>query len=153
MSIFPVLLLLAPASPTNSAPPAESVPKSTAVDADKQVVNKFLSAVWLKDDATMRMLADHEVLVEPSVESRPGLRDTNLDHVLEATRRCDVGAVTHNYSLQPGYLVNWWCEYANRNGQVFPTSGHSILVSVVGGKIRLRNFSYGSYGPIPTLVR
>jgi hypothetical protein len=107
--------LLLVAAPLNEAMPGAST-KPDVSSHERNVMNRFLAAVLLKDEATMRALAKQEVPVDPPLDSRPGLRPTTLDRVIESTRSCTLGAANHSQSTVPRYVVNWWCEFADVNG-------------------------------------
>lgn len=144
------LLLLGTASDAIEAKTGSPVPVTS--NADQELLNRFIAALLLKDETVVGSLTEPQVHVEPAIDSRPGLRDTTISGVMEATRSCDFGGALRNYSSQPGYVINWWCSYASYNGQVYPSDGASVLIGVEKGKVRLRNFSYGQrYGPAPRI--
>jgi hypothetical protein len=97
----------------------------------------------------MAALAMPDVPVDPLIDRVPPPRATTFVQILQATRSCNVGAVIRNYSPEPGYALNWWCEYGSWQGQYFPVRGYSVSIRLVGGKVQLRNFASGRYGPIP----
>ena len=148
---FTIALLIAAAAPFNTAPPEASIKADVSSD-DRKTMNRFLAAALLKDEVAMRTLASQDVPVVPPLDKRPGLRPTTLDHVIETTRSCTLGAANHNRSEVPGYVLNWWCEYADVNGERIPIAGNSVSVRVVDGKVQLQNFAYGRWGPVPRLT-
>lgn len=53
----------------------------------------------------------------------------------------------------PGYVLNWWCEFTDLNGERIPIAGNSVSVRVVDDKVQLQNFTYGRWGPAPRLTK
>lgn len=147
-----IAVLIAAAAPFNTTP-AEATIKPDVSSNQRKTMNRFLAAALLKDEVTMRALAAQDVPVVPPLDSRPGLRPTTLDHVIDITRSCTLGAATHDRSVVPGYVLNWWCEYADVNGERIPIAGNSVSVRVVDDKVQLQNFTYGRWGPAPRLTK
>ena len=150
MTIATALLIVA-AAPLNGATPEASTQPDVSSN-ERNVLDRFLAAILLKDEATMRALANQDVPVVPAIDSRPGLRPTTLNHVIESTRACALGAANHNRSIVPGYVVNWWCEFADANGERIPVAGNSASLRVVDGKVQLQNFTSGRWGPAPRIT-
>ena len=150
MSLANALLILV-AAPLDGAP-ADEASKPNVSRHEPDVMSRFLAALLLKDEATIRALAKQDVPVVPPLDSRPGVRPTTLDHVIESTRSCTLGAANHNRSTVPGYVVNWWCEFADVNGERIPVAGNSASLRVVDGKVQLQNFGYGRWGHAPRLT-
>lgn len=144
MTIVSLALLFA-ASAAPAEPPAAPPAAATASpdQRDLAVLSDFLAALLTRDEARILALAEPDIRVDPSIDNRPGLRDTTLAQLLERTRSCDIGAILQGYSREPGYTVNWWCDYAEGDTLRFPTSGAHVVVGVAGGRLRLTNFSYG----------
>lgn len=140
------LTLLFAALGAQAAPPVGALAPSTSPAPDRSdgdVLNEFIAALLTRDEERALLLAEPQILVDPAIDARPGLRDTTVAEMLEQVRSCDIGAVTKSYSREAGYGLNWWCDYSEREGARIPTSGSHVSIGVAGGRVRLRNFSYG----------
>ena len=149
--ILATALLIVAAPPLNGATLGAST-KPDVSSAERDIMNRFLAAVLLKDEKTMRALANQDVPVVPALDSRPGLRATTLNDVIERTRSCTLGGANHIRSTIPGYVINWWCEFADVNGERIPVAGNNASIRVVDGKVQLQNFTYGRWGPAPRIT-
>jgi hypothetical protein len=139
-----VLLLLAPMA-IAAGEPRHVLPSASTLQS-------VVAALIGKDDKTvLRLTRDVIVYVDAEEFGRPrGKGSDRLPFILSLVAKCDVGAITRNYSTTPGYVINWWCKYTSQPNGYFPSEGASAVITMNGTKAEISNFKLnGPYGTPP----
>ena len=140
-----MLFLLAPLAiaagePDRAAPSAKTLQAAVA-------------ALISKDDKTLLSLTRDVIVYAQADEfGRQSEKGSDrLPFVLRLMAKCDVGAITRNYSATPGYVINWWCKYNSQPNGYFPSEGASAVITMNGTKAEISNFKLN--GPFAAPLR